>query len=400
MVKLTLKLRLNGPASAFAALKETESVYTESFNRVCQVAYSMTRSNQTELHKLTYYPELELSKLPSQLVISARMKAYEACESVKARKKQGKKVSCPRSLNARIRFDAKSYTIKLREGKVSLSTMQGRQDFTFHVPEYAKQQIELKTCSSELIEKKKRLYLHVVLEHPIQESVDTNQAIGIDMGEVRPAVTSQNKFVGEKRWKERQERYYRQRRQLQAKGTRSAKRKLQKLSKRENGFRNDCDHVLSKRLSQMVVPGSTVVIEDLTGIRENIKGSKTIKRRLHNWSFHRFRVYLSYKCQLNGIKVEPIEPYYTSQECSRCGHIDEKNRKSQSLFECKKCKVRLNADLNAARVIEKRYKAKKGMTPPGGPPVNRPKRPSHKKKSLGGASKSKVKLSQKQIPLC
>ena len=119
-------------------------------------------------------------------------------------------------------------------------------------------------------------------------------------------------------------------------------------------------------------PGSTLVLEDLTDIRERIKGKKHQQRRLHSWSFHRFAVFLAYKCKLLGVRVEVVDAHYTSQECSRCGHISKENRVRQSEFSCQKCKLRLNADVNAARVIKKRYLAKSGKTALCGRPVNPP----------------------------
>ena len=61
------------------------------------------------------------------------------------------------------------------------------------------------------------------------------------------------------------------------------------------------------------------------------------------------------------IEVKYINPHYTSQRCSECGHIADENRKSQSEFECVSCGFKTNADFNAARNIalpdiEKRIK--------------------------------------------
>ena len=39
---------------------------------------------------------------------------------------------------------------------------------------------------------------------------------------------------------------------------------------------------------------------------------------------------------------------YTSQTCSRCGHVDKENRQTQEKFVCTKCGFELNADHNAA----------------------------------------------------
>ncbi|HMK45281.1 MAG TPA: zinc ribbon domain-containing protein [Methanocella sp.] len=48
---------------------------------------------------------------------------------------------------------------------------------------------------------------------------------------------------------------------------------------------------------------------------------------------------------LHGVRVVYIEPAYTSQTCSKCGHIGDKNGKS---FKCPYCGHVENADVNAA----------------------------------------------------
>ncbi|WP_238177140.1 transposase [Kribbella sp. VKM Ac-2566] len=47
-------------------------------------------------------------------------------------------------------------------------------------------------------------------------------------------------------------------------------------------------------------------------------------------------------------RVEKINPAYTSQTCSVCGHCAPANRESQAVFRCVACGHRANADLNAA----------------------------------------------------
>jgi putative transposase len=48
-----------------------------------------------------------------------------------------------------------------------------------------------------------------------------------------------------------------------------------------------------------------------------------------------------------------VNPAYTSQTCSRCGHIHPGNRKSQAEFVCLSCGFTANADLNAAINIKR-----------------------------------------------
>jgi len=47
-------------------------------------------------------------------------------------------------------------------------------------------------------------------------------------------------------------------------------------------------------------------------------------------------------------RVEKINPAFTSQTCSVCGHCAPRNRESQAVFRCVGCGYEVNADVNAA----------------------------------------------------
>jgi putative transposase len=64
-----------------------------------------------------------------------------------------------------------------------------------------------------------------------------------------------------------------------------------------------------------------------------------------------------------GIVSTEINPAYTSQECSRCGYVDRRNRTSQSNFSCRWCGSEVHADVDAARVIKARRSCSLGTTP-------------------------------------
>ena len=50
-------------------------------------------------------------------------------------------------------------------------------------------------------------------------------------------------------------------------------------------------------------------------------------------------------------RVERVNPAYTSQTCSVCGHCSPANRESQAVFRCVACGHQDNADVNAAKNI-------------------------------------------------
>src|SRR5947209_1285721 len=377
----TLVLNIQPTPEQARILYHTISEHTMCFNAVVQTGFTEKCSNGVELHKRTYYPlRAAYPDLPAQLVCAARVKATETVKSAltwqkkneqdypkkvaKALKKRKpvpvfKPVKCPHVKLCPIRYDVRSYWVKWESSTCSLATITVRVELSFTFPSYAHKYIGYRTCSAELIYRKGKWRLHVTVSVPEPAIPPSSTVIGVDLGLNHPAVTSQRQFLGERRWKEQEKRLFRLRRKLQSKGTKSAKCHLRKLSGKLFRQRRDHDHVLSKRIVQNAAPGSTIVLENLTYIRERITMKKhtETQRRLHNWSFAQFHSFLVYKAQERGIQVVKIDPRHTSQTCSRCGYQHRSNRRSQSLFLCRTCGYCLNADLNAAYNIREKHLA-------------------------------------------
>lgn len=359
----TIRVELNPIPEQTEILLETMRQHTECFNAVAKIGYEHQEKNGVRLHQETYYDlRKKYPSLPSQLIITARMRATESVKSALARKKKGLKANCPRADLAPIRYDNRSYSIK--NSVVGLASVNGRQKMSFNLHPHAESVWEkaIGLDSADLLYRKGKFWLHIVVTLPDVEFQPSGEVVGIDMGLKRPAVTSQNQFLGERRWKEVNNRYFRLKRSLQAKGTCSAKRHLRKLAGKVNGFRRDCDHVLSRRIVDSVESGTVIAIENLTNICKRKGRGKQFKRALHSWSFAQLRSFLEYKAEEKGCKVEAIDPHYTSQACSKCGYIHKSNRPSQSLFKCKSCGFELNADLNASRNIAQKYLAGDGKS--------------------------------------
>lgn len=371
-------VQLNPTHEQRAILDRTMQQHTDCFNAVCREGFTTGCSNGIELHKATYYPlRAQYPDLPAQLVCSSRVKATEAVKSaltwkhkhevnypkrVAKAEKQGrpvptfKPVKCPQSVSAPIRYDARSYWVKWASMTASLATIAGRLEMGFTVPVHAKKYIGGKVCSADLCYHHGRYFLHIVVSLPAPTIEPCNEVIGIDLGLNRPAVTSNKAFLGERRWKEQERRIFRLRRKLQKCGSKSAKRHLKKLSGQLFRQRKDHDHVLSKRIVQHAPAGCTLVLENLTNIRERVTHKKGEgQRRMHSWSFAQFQSFLTYKGEAQGMAVVKVDPRHTSQTCSRCGHRARNNRRSQSLFLCRKCGYCLNADYNASKNIRDKH---------------------------------------------
>src|SRR5690348_5897915 len=50
-------------------------------------------------------------------------------------------------------------------------------------------------------------------------------------------------------------------------------------------------------------------------------------------------------------RIEKVNPAFTSQRCSACGHVDRKSRERQAVFRCTACGYACHADVKAARNI-------------------------------------------------
>jgi IS605 OrfB family transposase len=100
--------------------------------------------------------------------------------------------------------------------------------------------------------------------------------------------------------------------------------------------------------------GQGIALEDLQGIRDRVRLRKPQRVTLHAWSFHQLGNFIAYKARRAGIAVVHVDPAYTSQECSACGHTGRANRPGQETFLCTSCGFAEHADVNAARNIAAR----------------------------------------------
>ncbi|WP_332450367.1 RNA-guided endonuclease InsQ/TnpB family protein [Methanoculleus sp.] len=356
---ITFKLQL--PDGEATALLNTMRAYSTAFSMSAQWGFENRSWNKVENHKATYKAVREsVPDLPSSLVQSAR---DCACEVLKAAKCE----TLPeRKPLAAMRYNQRVITVNLIYGIVTIASVQGRIKTTFPISEYHRQYLSWKVTSSTLsYDRRKRVfYLHISMEHPDMEPVQEVKVLGIDRGIVNVAVCSDNTFFNSKRVKNVRSKYAHLRKELQSKGTRSAKRKLRKIARREKRFVTDVNHRISK---QIVNSDYTVfALEDLSKIRVKKRRSKSFRRKLNNWAFYELEQFLRYKAAALGKQVFLVDARYTSQKCSVCGHTYKGNRDGSS-FRCRRCGFQLHADLNAARNI-----AQAGISGLSRLPVNQP----------------------------
>jgi putative transposase len=95
-----------------------------------------------------------------------------------------------------------------------------------------------------------------------------------------------------------------------------------------------------------------IVLEDLN--LDFMLKNGYLARRAHDAGLGTFMTLLESKAAAHGVEIIKVNPAYTSQECSTCGHIEQGNRANRETFECLACGHKEDADVNAARNILRR----------------------------------------------
>jgi len=132
---------------------------------------------------------------------------------------------------------------------------------------------------------------------------------------------------------------------------------LNNLNKKQSRQINQIIHTISKKIVGDAKRDniSVLVLGDIKNIRKGTNHGKLNNQKLHSWSFSKITEQIKYKASLSGIRVATVTEEYTSQTCSCCNTIRKANRKHRGLYVCKFCGRKINADVNGAVNILKKY---------------------------------------------
>jgi putative transposase len=84
---------------------------------------------------------------------------------------------------------------------------------------------------------------------------------------------------------------------------------------------------------------------------KNVKAKSGLNKSILDQGWSMLVGMLEYKQQWRGGLLVKVDPRYTSQTCSSCGHVAKENRLTQANFSCVECGFGENADINASRNI-------------------------------------------------
>lgn len=202
---------------------------------------------------------------------------------------------------------------------------------------------DLKTAT--IIKQADGLYLKIVVNeyNSKVKNRDSQSVVALDMGIKYFTVTSDGEFIDNPK-------------HLFAKLSelRVQQRKLSRMKKGGSNWRKQVIVVqrlylkikrcrldfLQKQSTLLSDRYETVIVEDLNIV--GMSKNKRLSKHILDCGWGIFFSLLEYKTN-----VVKVDPRYSSQECSKCGHTCKENRKTQSLFECVNCNHTENADFNA-----------------------------------------------------
>lgn len=346
-MKLTANIKLMPSTEQFYVLKKTLEMSNAACNWISEVAFTTKTFGQFALHKPTYHEVKSHFGLSSQMAVRSIAKVADSY-------KVDKKVQHFFKPYSGQPYDNRIFRL-MKDDHVSIWMLEGRQKIPFQCGEYQRKLIEHQYGEVDLLFIRGTFYVAVVCDIDEDTLINPQDVLGIDLGVVNLAVSSEGKFYSGKQIDEYQQKMSHRRKNLQKKGTKSAKKKLKKLSGKQSRFQKNENHVISKAIvADAKRLCSAISLENLKGIRKNIKARKRGRARLHNWAFYQLKNFIVYKAQRFGIPVFFVDPKNTSRECPQCHHIEKSNRKTRDLFVCKSCGFSQSSDFVASLNIRDR----------------------------------------------
>lgn len=301
----------------------------------------------TELQKAIRVANYSLKHRKCRTTKDVKYIGLKACISNQILKKYGsnKKLKSVK----KVKLTINGYFVKLDKEKQEISVPSVKLKLNYQFPNNF-----IKINQVELDHK----YIYVAVEISNEKEIEIKGYLGIDRnttGHCCVAASPQNGKVyklGKKGFH-----YHRKYKKIRMRLQKAnAKRMLKKISKREKNIVKDVNHKASKTIINLAKKNSFgIVLEDLKGIRKNTKrrsgkknkNGESFKSSINTWEFYQLQSMIEYKAKICGIPVIYVDPHFTSQRCSKCGQLGERNNKK---FSCSNinCGHVDHADANAA----------------------------------------------------
>lgn len=353
-MKRTISIKLATSPEQEQLMATLQAEFARACNLLAGMAAGKRIRNRVSLHHEGYYlMRAEVPDLGAQMTCNAVAAVAQSYGSLLSNNPDLRKTDWPVISfreSGSVHFDKRTYTI--RGNAISLFTTHGRIIVPMKIGKFQQRFLDQGfPKEAKLICRKGRFFFNLVLDLPDVAQNDTGSVLGVDLGENTIAAVSTGKLFDGGRLRNDRDRFLALRGRLQRNGSQSARQLLKKVSGREARHVTHVNHEVSKAVVAEAARNgcSTITMEELTNIRKRIKGDKRMRSRLHRWAWAQLQTFITYKAEAAGIRVEFINPAYTSQTCSVCGCLGSRVKHR---FSCA-CGSLAHSDLNASRNLAK-----------------------------------------------
>ncbi|EAX47470.1 transposase, IS605 OrfB family [Thermosinus carboxydivorans Nor1] len=355
MQTITLKMKLLSPNKGkLEKMIRMLEIYHQACSWFLAQAEALNTVSRAVLNRETYKQASGLFDLNRGTLQCAMLKALSARRSYLSRKQRGKKASLPKfetMVPVMVRQDCYSlHQLPSGTWVIKFPVSSGRSQIAVPIAAslyHVRKLIDLArgSCRQGSMEiwrdKGGEWYVSISLIYE-PSFKEPSGVIGVDFGIVKLAVLSNNIFFDGRPIRWRKEHWAERRKALQQTGRLS---RMKKEAGHERRWMRYINHCISKRIVQIAKDeGKAIALEQLTGIRERVRGSKKFNRMLSGWNFKELASFIEYKAALAGVLVFYVDPKETSKTCQKCGNVSRCNRKTQGWFKCIKCGYQSDAD--------------------------------------------------------
>jgi putative transposase len=193
----------------------------------------------------------------------------------------------------------------------------------------------------------------LVDDHTVKPLPKIDKAIGLDVGITSLIATSNgDKIANPKHFKQLRKKLKRVQKALsrKQKGSNNRHKARLRVAKVHAAITDARKDFLHKLTTQLVRENQTIVVEDLA-IKNMVKNHK-LALAISDASWGELIRQLVYKCEWYGRELIKIDRWFpSSKRCGNCGHIVDRMPLNIREWECPKCGMNHDRDINAAHNI-------------------------------------------------
>lgn len=346
------KYRIYPSRAQVTALERTLGLCCELYNaglqerrdawRICHksVSYKEQANQLSEIKAI----RAEFGMIHSQVLQDTLKRLDKAFDAFFRRIKNGEKPGFPR-FRSRARYNSFTFPqsgFTVQNGKLTLSKI-GKVKIKLHRPIEGK----IKTCTITRSSTGK-WFVCFSVECKAQSLPVSKDSIGVDVGLKEFAVLSNGEAIANpKFFRQDEKRLAKAQRKLSAAKKGSPERRKQRkvvahVHERIANKRRDFAHQESRKLVNIFA----IIIFEKLNIRGMLK-NHCLAKSIADAAWSQLVQFTSYKAENAGRCVRQVNPRNTSQACSGCGEIVEKDL-SVRIHNCSGCGLTLDRDHNAA----------------------------------------------------